>query len=88
MTIVGRKTHTLKKFVVRGNLELLCMLKEEKHLRINATFSCVRKRHKEMLVAIVYNEDTETYAHVLIFLCYKMFYFLTSFARTKRVGLP
>ena len=65
MPIVERKTHMLKKFTVHWNSELFGLLNGKKHVHIDTTFRCVLKEHKQMLVIMVFNEDTDSYVDVL-----------------------
>ena len=68
MTIVERKTHLLKKLTVYGNPELFGLLNGEKHIHIDATFRCAPKEYKQMLVIMVFDDDTDSYVDVLYIL--------------------
>ena len=65
MTIADRKIQVLKKFTVYRNPELLGLINGEKHAHIDTTFRCLLKGYKQMLVVMIYNEDTETHCDVL-----------------------
>ena len=65
ITILGPDANELHRMIRFGNPELFFLLKGKTHLHVDGTFYCVPCRFTELLVLIIYDEQTEMYVPVL-----------------------
>lgn len=65
LTIADRQSHKLKRFAAYGNPESMCLLKGKMRSHVDAAFKVCPKNYEQMLVAMVFDIQLDTYVDVL-----------------------